>query len=259
MTDDRPGGEDERGDGTRKPPSDHHEIVLAINALNTKYESAQTHRAQHDQKTLFWGRIAGIGVSIYVVLTLVIMLASIYSAHISNRSYVSSQRAFVSLELLAGNLYIDRDNLRWWHPNARIANRGNTPTKDMSYALACTLSNKELSEPFDEDKLRQNLVPSFSVPARATAEPVEICHLRLKDVTQESQHLYVFGRARYHDIIDPTKDHVTEFCAEEFDITEQIASNKPTPKGTPARPALRVRTCPGGHHNCNDEECNSQK
>jgi hypothetical protein len=71
----------ENGGGVRDiPAAEHREIARAIETLSGNYESAQQSRADHDAKTLFWARVAGVGVSIYTLLTLAIVAASIYSA-----------------------------------------------------------------------------------------------------------------------------------------------------------------------------------
>ena len=62
------------------PASERHEIALQIEALRENYDSNQQNRAAHDSKTLFWARVAGIGVALYTLLTLAIVAASIYSA-----------------------------------------------------------------------------------------------------------------------------------------------------------------------------------
>ena len=70
----------ENGSGGDKPAAEHREIAVAIETLRENYQSTQRNRADHDAKTLLWARVAGIGVSIYTLLTLVIVAASIYSA-----------------------------------------------------------------------------------------------------------------------------------------------------------------------------------
>lgn len=69
MAQGNPSGPDNDGDGGRQPAANCHDLVVAINALNKNYEAAQSERANHDRKTLFWGRIAGIGVGLYTLLT----------------------------------------------------------------------------------------------------------------------------------------------------------------------------------------------
>ena len=54
--------------GGDKLPAEHHEVAEAIETLRENYERTQQTRADHDAKTLFWARIAGIGVSIYTAL-----------------------------------------------------------------------------------------------------------------------------------------------------------------------------------------------
>jgi hypothetical protein len=80
MSNNKPEDENSAGDGGDKPAAEQHHIAFAIDALKTKYESAQAERGKHEKKSIFWARIAGIGVSIYTVLTVFIMTASIYSA-----------------------------------------------------------------------------------------------------------------------------------------------------------------------------------
>jgi len=70
----------ENGSGGDKPAAEHREIAVAIETLRENYQSTQRNRADHDAKTLLWARVAGIGVSIYTLLTLVIVAASTYSA-----------------------------------------------------------------------------------------------------------------------------------------------------------------------------------
>jgi hypothetical protein len=79
MGQDNPGtnAASETGD---KPSTDHDRIASAIDGLRKCYESGQGDRADHDRKTLFWGRLTGVGVAVYTLLTLVIAGAAIYSS-----------------------------------------------------------------------------------------------------------------------------------------------------------------------------------
>jgi hypothetical protein len=74
-------GEDNNASGGDKAAAEHDHIALAIDTLRKDYEGIQSDRSKHDEKTLFWARIAGVGVSIYTLLTLAIVGAAIYSAN----------------------------------------------------------------------------------------------------------------------------------------------------------------------------------
>jgi hypothetical protein len=51
MAVDRPGSPEAAGSRDR-PAAEHHELILAINALGEKYEIAQANQTNHDRKSL---------------------------------------------------------------------------------------------------------------------------------------------------------------------------------------------------------------
>lgn len=80
MADNGPEGKNDDANGGNDPPAEQHSFVEAIQSFKREYRCAQQGRANHEQKTLFWTRVAGFGVWFYSIITAVIMGAGIYSA-----------------------------------------------------------------------------------------------------------------------------------------------------------------------------------
>jgi hypothetical protein len=79
MTQDNPHKSNEGSDGDNQPAANKNEIALAIDSLKEEYAAAQTSSNQHEQKILRWTRAAGIGVSIYTLITVCLAVIA-YSA-----------------------------------------------------------------------------------------------------------------------------------------------------------------------------------
>jgi len=242
--------------GGQHPARKRGEITLAIKALQDSYEGSRQDQANHDRKTLFWGRVAGIGVAVYTGMTAVIVGAAIYSAMQAQDSAVAAREAnnvgqgpFVTFT----GLRIDQQTLGkpglpyvWF--TALVQNSGNTPTKDMKYVV-----ESGRAEPGDPEQLYQHptaiafsqritLPPHFNGPL---ALPISgIPQSAFKTMVDEHGWYFVYGTAHYRDRFTNSKEHVSKFC---FAVGANI-SDASQPAYTPCR-----------FWNCTDDDCELDK
>lgn len=134
MAEDGPKGENKDGSGGYKPPAEQHKLVEAIQSFERQYRCADKNRANHDQKTLLWARVAGFGVWFYSVLTLVIMGAAVYSAiqarnqvDIATQDFRMDQRPYILIEDIKGQtkVFTIGEKARW---DIHYVNYGKSPS-----------------------------------------------------------------------------------------------------------------------------------
>jgi hypothetical protein len=230
--------DNENGNGGGEPSAEHHEIALAIESFRKNYEAAQSNRANHDKKTLFWARVAGIGVSIYTVLTLAIVGASIYSAKqakISADAARATARIASDTEVrqLRAYLYVRRYPIVADQMTAAVKielnQAGVTPAYNIRLDAMILVERYLVGAPALPDVTSQSvgsvdrtqysiLYSTENIPKVISLPPDshEAMHLVWsKDSAIGDQRLYLFGVVRYFDIfgvegLQPERRY--EFC-----------------------------------------------
>jgi hypothetical protein len=128
MTDHKPDGNDPNTGGANSPPPKQSNLAEVIESLGRKYESAQHDRTEHDEKTLFWARVAGVGVLAYTFLTVAITITAICQVSIARQNFRMDQRPYLLVEDIKGTLKFSRgDKARW---DVHYINYGKSPTLD---------------------------------------------------------------------------------------------------------------------------------
>jgi hypothetical protein len=221
MTNDTPNSENNDGNGGGKPVAKNHDVALAVRSFSRDYISTQTDRAKHDEKTLFWARIAGTGVLVYTGITLVIAAAGIAAAIYGNQqaiatreSYAEVQRPFVIMTGLQIRQHLIP--MPYWFFNVMAQNSGNTPTKDMRYIVLTTYGNPEdPEESFRNPRpptwvARITLPPHFNGPLHFGQNGIPVNSF--KQQVEQHKWWFIYGTAHYFDRFESSKEHITKFC-----------------------------------------------
>ena len=229
--------------GGDKLPAEHHEVAEAIETLRENYERTQQTRADHDAKTLFWARIAGIGVSIYTALTLIIVGASIYSAQQAKISADAARlsaataqdtekqqlRAYVGVNSEPIILRCDAcDNpskpiieREYRDDNSvvmEIQNFGLTPAYDTSVRLKWEINTSGIGPADDfaypDDQLGTNGVGKFAMyPGQKRPSVVILDAQTIAFIQRARKHemsMFYYGRIDYRDVFD--EQTIVDFC-----------------------------------------------
>lgn len=167
MTQDRPSGSEGDGNSGDKPAAERHNAAFAIDAFRKDYERAQNNRTQHDGKTLFWNRLAGIGIGVYTFLTVIIAAASILAAvsawcalKTTRDIFIADQRPIIWLtnHNATPAFYItpgkDTGQIMW---NWEYTNYGKSPAIEVRYETYMSLDNAPYALTFGTDEKRPNV------------------------------------------------------------------------------------------------------
>ncbi|MGB7099795.1 MAG: hypothetical protein WBD95_13655 [Xanthobacteraceae bacterium] len=175
MAQDNPDGTNRDNNGGDEPAAEHHVIALAIKALNAKYEATQTERNQHDRKTLFWARTAGIGVSIYTLLTVGTVIAAICSAVIGRDTEQRQLRGYI----LPTQATIGITNANEVKATAIIKNFGQTPAYHFRFWACLAVRDFVVKDntPVDPTDLQEWWKDISKLP-QSTVPQQDIAHIR---------------------------------------------------------------------------------
>jgi hypothetical protein len=216
-----PDGDNTADDGSDQPALEQHDIAFAVHSLSKKYESAQSDRAKHDKKSLFWTKVAGIGVGIYTVLTVFILAASIYSARTARDTEIQQLRAYV---WISNGVSIAVDEQKIEFP---VDNFGQTPAKNarMFGQWEFTRFEEDLAADFAfPDKPRCDLAASVfgqniasSIVTIFPKNPVKSIQYHCSDTwsnlqraVQRELNAFLYGRIDYFDVFDNRR--TSNFC-----------------------------------------------
>lgn len=89
---------DSDDDGNGQLASNNHDIVVAIKALEAKYDAAQKDRPEHDRQTLLWTKRTAKGVFIYTAPTLIIAGTAFWSAWNAQKAVDLTAQNFIVQE-----------------------------------------------------------------------------------------------------------------------------------------------------------------
>lgn len=254
MTTDNPDSSDHNSNGSDKPSANHHDIALAIEALRKNYETAQSERTKHDGKTLFWGRFAGIGAGVYVLLTVIIAGGSIFAAIYSGQQAAATREAnsqvqrpfvtFTGLQITQQNLIVPSMPYLWITVLAQ--NSGNTPTRGMQYVFQTGSEAKDPEITYQGtlggSRWRITLPPHFngSLGFPAAGLPLSA----FKEQVAHHAWYFVWGETRYGDRFSNSQEHISKFC---YAIGASI-NDSSVPAYEPCR-----------FWNCADEDCDTDE
>ncbi len=190
---------------------------------------------------------------------------------INRRALIDVQRAFmfprgidfepITSARLTGDLSGTRPIA--WQARVKWENSGNTPTRDLLISTNCVTSFEPIAEPYtitatDEQHhfLVKNEVGFVFGPKQTNyAGPCALNPLIIVFHQLDWIHFYVFGTARYRDVIDPGTIHLTEYCFE-LRIKGIIEAG---PHDVPGVPTLNSTASFCAKHNCADDECEKER
>ena len=197
----------------------------------------------------------------------------------ANETTKSIQRAFIfakGAELrkfaMAGpERVLTNTQYNIWQGIIEWENSGNTPSKNLTIDSTCLVVFKPVVDPERVREGDENLIQTYSIadqklligPKESSSAgfcmyaPNTLLGSKLFD-----QQLYVFGTAKYADILSPDVQHRTEFCfhmiveTTEFDILSDLKKKVMPP---PVVLPTSIKAIPCNSHNCADDECSVQK
>jgi hypothetical protein len=223
MTQDNPNGSN--GDGGGKPPTDHHNVALAIEALRGNYKTAQCERANHDRKVLFWSRLTGIFVIGYTLLTVGVVCASIYSAWQAGKS---ADAASESLRITRENFIADQRPIIWltdvgkphWTPlaggritwNWYYTNYGKSPANNVRIDSKMVLENAALPsfEPIEKWHFSQPIPPTRTGDYITTPSDIAVNNADFDRLMKIDKGISIIGAFDYTDA--GGNHYQTAFC-----------------------------------------------
>jgi hypothetical protein len=204
--------------------ADYHRITLAVEGLCENYEAARSDRTKHDGKTLFWGRIAGIGIGIYTLLTVGIVCASIYLAQQARLGTEAARHSVAIAEdterrLLRAYVLVEDSKLNKFggteapEADVIIKNFGRTPASAMTVWVGVKGADDFTMvsfprRPTDLPIARMAFGPGgemhWPAPFSRALNQAEI-----DSIKQAKGALFVYGEIRYRDAFDCS--HFTKF------------------------------------------------
>ena len=176
-------------------------------------------------------------------------------AQTSKDALVSVQRAFVFFTDLEGSRVLDpSDHTKISQLNFFIGfvNNGTTPTRHMSVHFSWLPSQTPLPDNFPYPDLGSLKPTPIALGPKMTGSTttVTIAAPLVDDIKAGKTIFYVWGWARYGDVFENSKPHITRFCTE---ITGFVGEPLNPNDGT-AKPI--TVNCPA--NNCYDDECQVQ-
>jgi hypothetical protein len=126
-----------------------------------------------------------------------------------------------------------------------IINSGNTPTKNLTFFIRCAPSAEDLPEPW---VLLYRGTPEWTpgvIGPHATV--TALCgfnHSQMTQISEKTMYGYLLGDITYHDRLDSSSEHRTQFSFKIVDLPFDTNGN-----------VAGLHTDTVGRHNCADEEC----
>jgi hypothetical protein len=224
MADDNRGGSNATGGSSDNQAADYHRITLAVEALCENYEAARSDRAKHDGKTLFWGRIAGIGIGLYTLLTVGIVCASIYLAQQAKLGTEAALHSAAIAEAserrqLRAYVFIEDSELRKFgsteapEGDVIIKNYGRTPASAMTVWVAVKGADDFTKVSFPRAPADLPITRMAFGPGGEMHWPAPFSRAlnqaEIDSIKQGKGALFIYGEIRYRDAFDCS--HFTKF------------------------------------------------
>ncbi len=94
----------------------------------------------------------------------------------------------------------------------RWKNGGRTPTKNLIVKVACDSIDGELAADFTFPYADNALQTMIGPDATEWSNPVQISEFDANKALDKERNIYIWGRADYLDVFDPTSPRFTQFC-----------------------------------------------
>jgi hypothetical protein len=130
-----------------------------------------------------------------------------------DRLIKNSERAFVFVDFTTCNAVIDQNGrVQIWEIPIRIENFGNTPAKNLRVFAKAETRIDPLPDDFSFDE-PENFYERTLGPRASTETRIKVSGTDIYEAKIDRKYVYVWGSARYRDILDDTVPHVTTFCS----------------------------------------------
>jgi hypothetical protein len=163
----------------------------------------------------------------------------------ANKQTAAANRAFVySQDINFAGPNTGMTNGADWVAILNWQNSGNTPTRDLEIAVTYTgyptVQKFPVFPSFKDIEHR----PTFMGPKATGVITLPFTAEVLSAIQQHTLNVYIFGRATYHDVIDPKENRVTRICRELSNVPPSFS-----------QPKAQTFFADCAIHNCADEEC----
>ena len=240
---------DERAEGQNPTTNDERIAARSTESVPSAEEARkQTNNGEHK---INWTKWSALGGWTYTIITAGILIMGLCSLHISQKSFVATERAFINFDPIRPQ--IASPDIAGKPQVLQIAffadNSGATPTNKLRTQILCHKEGPptQPADPFTFFKWDDSVaIPLVIGPKQLV--PVGHCEVdtdTLLNMNMGIVHLYLMGEARYEDFVDPGMPHYTQFCWELY-ITNFDAVHMEKMAWS-----YGVR----GRHNCADDDC----
>ncbi|MGD0335031.1 MAG: hypothetical protein ABSA90_17535 [Xanthobacteraceae bacterium] len=210
--------------------------------------------------------IEGHGVGITALATFIIAaftgtlwLATSQQAQLTREAFIADKRAFVFAKGLLSFYEPGNAGQFNWRLAPVWENSGDTPTRGMQIYTDCLLSNSRMPATFDFTYTDPASPPGPGLlgpkmPGTGGQAPhfpsAAITPQDILDIQGNRKFLYLWGWARYSDILPNTPRRITRFCWQIFVAGDPLAFN---PSVDPQ--SIRFSNVHQARGNCADDEC----
>jgi hypothetical protein len=201
---------------------------------------------------VFTGVIA-VSTVLYAAVATLQLRALIASNRINRDALETVQRAYVTFSPTSEiGTTVEGGKVVAWQAHIPMRNGGATSTKGLVDNVEYYFSDSPLSDDFEfpetQTPMNGALGPKDEIQVRTANIPIG----QVASVQRKLGHIYVYGWATYRDIFPETRPHLTLFCYELFPNT--ILSDV-----TSIDYKLVATFAECKDHNCNDDECRTEK
>jgi hypothetical protein len=140
------------------------------------------------------------------------------SADVSEQALIATQRAFIVIKEISVALYREADQpegqFAGWKIQPILQNTGKTPAHDTIVYTNVEARNSELPDEFafpnkgDDEEIATVTGPQST----ANAGHFQLSIAQVREITQRTFHVYLYGSAEYNDVFEGTPRHRTEYC-----------------------------------------------
>jgi hypothetical protein len=172
-----------------------------------------------------------------------------YQTHLIYKNNIVSQRAFVYIDMVKSTPYnfIDPKDktVNGLGVLFHLVHSWNTPTKNLITYTRCAPSVEDLPEPWvllyrgTTESVPGVIGPHATITSLCGFTPSE-----MKQISDKTMYGYLLGDISYHDQLDWSSEHRTQFSFKIVDLPLDTNGN-----------VAGMRTGNVGRHNCADEEC----
>ncbi|HMK79985.1 MAG TPA: hypothetical protein VK438_10065 [Xanthobacteraceae bacterium] len=206
------------------------------------------------------GTLTALATIVIAAFTGTLWVATHKQSELTRQTLVSDKRAFVfAAGFTARWEPSEREPGKYnWRFAINWQNSGETATRNLRLYSDCILMNSPITPNFDLISIRSDSPPgpgmlgpkAGGVAGNAPLLPQPaITPQDILDVQQGRRFLYLWGWARYNDVMPDTNPHITRFCWQILAHGDPIAFDASNPTG------VQFYNAHLGRGNCADEEC----